>query len=96
MEKSIDEIMNEMNDQAKAEGRYLGMTFWEIPRTQGSILDVPSTPEAEQRVAALRARRLERREKKMAELDSVPPSTNNGDANGVGDVQKADQQATKP
>ena len=58
MEKSIDEIMNEMNDQAKAEGRYLGMAFWEIPRAQGSILDVSSTPEAEKRLAALRAERL--------------------------------------
>ncbi len=64
MEKSIDDIMNEMNDRAKAEGRYLGKAFWEIPRAQGSILDVPSTPEAEQRLAALRARRLERRKKK--------------------------------
>ena len=78
MEKSIDEIMNEMNDQAKAEGRYLGMAFWEIPRAQGSILDVSSTPEAEKRLAALRARRLERRKKKTEELNSVPRSTESG------------------
>jgi hypothetical protein len=26
-----DEIMNRMNDLAKAEGRYLGKVFWEIP-----------------------------------------------------------------
>jgi hypothetical protein len=96
MEKSIDDIMNEMNDRAKAEGRYLGMAFWEIPRAQGSILDVPSTPEAEQRVAALRARRLERRKKKTEELDSVPQSTESGGANGVREVHQADQQVTKP
>ena len=96
MEKSIDEIMNEMNDRAKAEGRYLGMAFWEIPRTEGSILDVPSTPEAEQRLAALRARRIERRKKKAEELNSAPPSTKNGDASQVGKVQQADQQVAKP
>ena len=74
------EIMKRMNDRAKAEGRYLGMAFWEIPRTQGSILDVPSTPEAEKRLSALRARRLEGRKKKLEELDSVPPPTESGDA----------------
>ena len=82
------EIMKRMNDRAKAEGRYLGMAFWEISRAEGSILDVPSTPEAEQRVAALRARRLERRKKKTEESDSVAPSTESGEAcrvqNGLG------------
>jgi hypothetical protein len=61
--ESIDQIMNEMNDRAKAEGRYLGKAFWEIPSQPGSILDVPSTPEAQQRLAALRARRAQRRKK---------------------------------
>jgi hypothetical protein len=61
--KPIDEIMNEMNDRAKAEGRYLGKAFWEIPSQPESILDVPSTPEAQERLAALRARRLQRRKK---------------------------------
>ncbi len=56
--KPIDDIMNEMNDWAKAEGRYLGRAFWQIAPQPGSILDIPSTPEAEQRLAALRARRL--------------------------------------
>jgi hypothetical protein len=68
--KPIDEIMNEMNDRAKAEGRYLGKAFWEIPSQPQSILDVPSTPEAQERLAALRARRLQRR-KKAAE-QAVP------------------------
>ena len=90
------EIMKRMNDRAKAEGRYLGMAFWEIPREEGSILDLPSTPEAEQRLGALRARRLERQKKKPEELDSVPPPTENGDAYGVGVVQQADQQVTNP
>jgi len=57
------EIMKRMNDRAKAEGRYLGMAFWEIPCEEGSILDVPTTPEAEARLAALRAERIERRKK---------------------------------
>ncbi len=71
-EMSNDEIMKRMNDRAKAEGRYLGMAFWEIPREEGSILDVPMTPEAEARLAALRAERIERRKKKAAESDPVP------------------------
>ena len=59
--RTIDEIMNEMNDRAKAEGRYLGQAFWEVPPSPGSILDVPPTPEVQQRITALRARRLDRR-----------------------------------
>ncbi len=41
--RSIDDVMNEMNDWAKAQGKYLGQAFWEIPRQSGSILDVPET-----------------------------------------------------
>ena len=62
---SDDEIMNQMNDRAKAEGRYLGKAFWEIPPEVESILEAPSTPEAEQRLATLRARRRERRKKRV-------------------------------
>jgi hypothetical protein len=68
-----DEIMNEMNDRAKAEGRYLGKTFWEIPPQPGSILVVPSSPEAERRLAALRARRLERRKGPVEHSEPVAP-----------------------
>jgi len=71
---SIDEIMNEMNDWAKAEGRYLGKAFWEIPSSQPeSLLDVPLTPEAELRIAALRARRLKRRKEAAEESEAVAP-----------------------
>ncbi len=56
-----DTIMNETNDWAKAEGRYLGKAFWEIPAQVDSILEVPLTPEAEERIAALRAQRLKRK-----------------------------------
>ena len=59
--KPIDDIMNEMNEWAKAESRYLGRAFWQIASEPCSILDVVSTPEAEQRLASLRARRLGRR-----------------------------------
>jgi hypothetical protein len=69
----IDNIMNEMNDWAKAEGRYLGKAFWEIPSQADSILAVPLTPEAELRVAALRARRLERRKKAAEQSEPVAP-----------------------
>jgi hypothetical protein len=68
---SIDNIMDEMNDWAKAEGRYLGKAFWEIPSRPESILEVPLTPEAEQRIAALRARRLPRRKKAAEQAEPV-------------------------
>jgi hypothetical protein len=70
---SIDEILNEMNDRAKVEGRYLGKAFWEIPSQPNSILAVPLTPEAELRIAALRARRLQRRQKAAEEPEPATP-----------------------
>ncbi len=70
---SIDNIVKEMNDWAKAEGRYLGKAFWEIPAQAGSILDVPLTPEAQQRLDALRARRLQRRKMAAGQAESVLP-----------------------
>jgi hypothetical protein len=68
---SIDEIMKRMNDRAKAEGRYLGQAFWEVPAQGGSILDVPLSAEATERVAALRARRAERKRKGSREGDAA-------------------------
>jgi hypothetical protein len=62
-----------MNGRAKAEGRYLGKAFWEIPSQAESILDVPSTPEAELRLTALRARRLERRKRAVEQSKPVAP-----------------------
>ena len=59
--RSIDDIMEEMNDQAKAEGRYLGKAFWEIPPQPGSILDIPETGKSSGDLAWFRARRLERK-----------------------------------
>jgi hypothetical protein len=67
---STDKVMNEMNDLAKAQGRYLGKAFWEIPSLTESILDVPSTPESEQRLAALRARRLQKKEKAAEQTEA--------------------------
>src|ERR1043166_2066515 len=58
--RSIDEIVQEMNDLAKAQGKYLEKTFWQLPRQPGSILDVPETPESRGRTAGLRARRIAR------------------------------------
>jgi hypothetical protein len=73
---SIDEVMNEMNDWAKAEGRYLGKAFWEISFQTDSILDAPLTTESELRLAALRARRLERRKKVAEQSMAVAPQEN--------------------
>jgi hypothetical protein len=70
---SIDKIMNEMNDRAKAEGRYLGKAFWEIPSQPESILDASSTPESKLRLTALRARRLERRKRTVEQSEPVAP-----------------------
>ena len=66
--RSIDEIMNAMNERAKAQGRCLERVFWEIPSQPGSILDVQETPESRERIAHLRARRLDR--KRAAEQSS--------------------------
>jgi hypothetical protein len=68
------DIIKRINDWAKAEGRYLGKAFWEIPSSEGSILDVPMTPEAEARLAKLRADRIERRKNLQAVGDSVKKS----------------------
>jgi len=54
--KSSDDVLREMNDLAKAQGRYLDKAFWEVPRQSGSIVDVPLTPEAEERIRRLDAR----------------------------------------
>ena len=103
---SNDEIMKRINDRAKAEGRYLGKAFWEIPRAEGSILDVPSTPESEQRLAALRALLLERRKKAAEQTESVVPEPDVAGQEGIerglgafkvsGPNQQIEQDALKP
>ncbi len=55
-ERSLDELLDEFNAQAKAEGNYDGRAFWEVPPRPGSILDVPETPESHARIASLRER----------------------------------------
>ena len=79
---SIDDIMNEMNDWAKAEGRYLGKPFWEIPSQPESILEVPLTPEAEERLALLRARRLRRSKQATAQTEPVASPKDTGEEHG--------------
>jgi hypothetical protein len=54
--KSSDDVMRDLNELARAQGRHLGQAFWEIPRQPGSIVDVPLTPEAEERIRRLDAR----------------------------------------
>ena len=60
--RTIDDVMRDMNAWAMAEGIALDRDPWSIPPAEGSILDVPLTPEAEARIARLRARRLARAE----------------------------------
>ena len=62
-EKSVREIAQEWNAKAKAKGVLLEQDPWSLPVLyQGSILDVPVTPEAEERIRRLDAliARLER------------------------------------
>jgi hypothetical protein len=72
-QRTMDEVMKDMNAWAMAEGIALGGDPWSILPAKGSILDVSQTPEAESRIARLRARRLARgesaaTEERMAEL----------------------------
>lgn len=60
--RTIDDVMRDMNAWAIAEGIALDRDPWSISPVQGSIFDVPPTPEAEARIARLRARRLARAE----------------------------------
>ena len=52
-ERSIDELVDAFNAKAKAEGRYDGRAFWEVPCQSGSLLDVPETAQSRERVASL-------------------------------------------
>ena len=58
--RTIDDVMRDMNAWAMAEGIALDGDPWSIPPADGSILDIPLTPEAKTRTAGLRARRLAR------------------------------------
>ena len=80
-ERSLDELVDEFNAQAKAEGRYDGRAFWEVPPTPGSILDVPETPESQARIASLR--------KRIAELNQEA-------SKGSESVQESRQEASHP
>lgn len=53
-EKSVRQVAEEWNAKAKAEGRLLEHDPWSLPSLyEGSILDVPVTPEAEERIRRL-------------------------------------------
>lgn len=80
--RSIDGIMNEMNDQARAQGRYLDKAFWEIPSRPGSILDVPETAKSREDLAWFRARRMERRKAAGEEINK-PVETVQNDVTGA-------------
>ena len=80
-ERSIDELVDEFNAQARAEGRYDGRAFWEVPPRPGSVLDVPETPESQARIASLR--------KRIAELNEEATK-------GSGPVQEVLQPASHP
>jgi len=64
--KSSDDVLREMNDLAKAQGRFLDKAFWEIARQPGSIVDVPLSPEAEERIRRLDERIARLKEQRAA------------------------------
>lgn len=57
-ERTIDELIDAFNTQARAEGRYDSRTFWEVPARPGSIRDILETEKAKEDLAWFRARRL--------------------------------------
>ena len=80
-ERSIDELIDEFNAKAKAEGRYDGRAFWEVSPKPGSILDIPETPESRERIVWLRKRIAELKgeaEKECAPVQDIQQET--GDA----------------
>jgi hypothetical protein len=52
--RSLDDLMADFNSKAKADGRYDGRVFWEVPSRPGSLLDVPETPESRERIEWLK------------------------------------------
>ena len=70
-QENLQRLVDEFNDRAKAEGRYLDKDFWEIPRASGSILDVPETHESRARVASLRKRIAELRQAEINDHASL-------------------------
>ena len=66
--RTIDDVMRDMNAWAMAEGIALDRDPGSIPPAEGSILDVPLTPEAEARIARLR--RAGSREREAAKFAS--------------------------
>ena len=61
-ERSIDGLMADFNNKAKTEGRYDGRALWEVPPRSGSLLDVPETPESQERIEWLKQQIAELRE----------------------------------
>ena len=81
--RTVDEVMRDMNAWAMAEGIALDGDPWSIPPAEGSMLDISPTPEAEARIARLRARRLAhaesvRRASEQAREAQDKASTDNG------------------
>jgi hypothetical protein len=53
-EKSVRDIVEEWNARAKAEGCYLDQDPWSVPPAEGSLRDIPATPESRERVEKLK------------------------------------------
>ena len=91
--RTIDDIMNEMNAQAKAQGRFLGKAFREIPPMEGSILDIAQTPESERQIAVLRERRLKR---KLAAKSHATLGKSASEAESFNQQDQCEDSGTRP
>jgi len=70
--RTIEEVMRDMNAWAAAEGIAFDGDPWSVPPVDGSIFDILPTPEAEARIARLRARRLARVESARRASEQAP------------------------
>jgi len=95
-ERSIDELVDEFNAQAKAEGSYDGRAFWEVPPTPGSILDVPETPESQARIACLRMRIAELNQEARKGSESVQESRQEARPSIEEQPSRAEQTPAQP
>jgi hypothetical protein len=77
-ERSIDELLADFNNKAKAEGTYDGRAFWEVPSQPGGLLDIPETPESRERIEWLK-QQIAELQRQGQDREQVAPSDTAGE-----------------